>query len=62
VLTVPTQPGWLYRVQNGETLDQIAARTGVNSASIASASGLSAASVSAGDVLLIPDQTVAQSK
>ena len=63
VLTIPAQPGWLYRVQAGETLDQIATRTGVNSDRIASASGLTAASVSTGDVILIPDQSVAgQSK
>jgi putative chitinase len=62
VLTVPDQPGWLYRVQPGETLDQIASRTGISGDSIASASGLSAASVTVGDVLLIPDQSAAQSK
>ena len=60
VLTIPAQPGWLYRVQTGETLDQIAARTGVSGDVIASASGLTAASVSAGDVILIPDQTAAK--
>jgi putative chitinase len=57
VLTIPAQPGWLYRVQSGETLDQIASRTGVSSSTIASASGLTAASIRAGDVILIPDQT-----
>ena len=31
VLTIPNQPGYLYRLQPGETLDQIAARTGVAS-------------------------------
>jgi LysM repeat protein len=59
VLTVPAQPGWLYRVQPGETLDQIAVRTGVAGDRIASASGLSIASVGPGDVLLIPDQSAA---
>jgi LysM repeat protein len=59
VLTIPAQPGWLYRVQSGETLDQISARTGVSTTAIASASGLTAASVRAGDVVLIPDQTAA---
>ncbi|HEY0582318.1 MAG TPA: LysM peptidoglycan-binding domain-containing protein [Chloroflexota bacterium] len=62
VLTVPSQPGWLYRVQPGETLDQIAARSGVAGELIASASALSAASVAPGDVILIPDQSVARSK
>jgi LysM repeat protein len=62
ILTIPAKPGWLYRVQPGETLDQVAARTGVPSGTIASASGLVAASVRSGDVLLIPDQTVALSK
>jgi LysM repeat protein len=60
VLTIPARPGWLYRVQPGETLDQISGRTGVASPTILSASGLSAASV--GDVILIPDQALAQSK
>jgi LysM repeat protein len=62
VLTIPSQPGWLYRVQPGETLDQIAARTGVATEIIASASKLSTDAVRAGDVILIPDQTVARSK
>jgi LysM repeat protein len=59
VLTIPKQPGWLYRVQDGETLDQIAARNDVSSDAIASASGLTAASVNPGDVVLIPDQSQA---
>jgi LysM repeat protein len=58
-LTIPKQPGWLYRVQDGDTLDQIAARNNVSSDAIASASGLTAASVKPGDVLLIPDQAQA---
>ena len=62
VLTVPNQPGWLYRIQPGETLDLIAARTGVATDLIASASSLSTTTVRAGDVILIPDQTVARSK
>jgi spore germination protein len=62
VLTIPAQPGWLYRVQPGETLDQIAARTGVSSTTIASASGLVAASAGPGTVILIPDQVLASSK
>jgi len=63
VLTVPSQPGWLYRVQPGESLDQIAARSGVSVQQIADATGMTAASVSAGDVVLIPDRTaIASSK
>jgi LysM repeat protein len=62
VLTIPAKPGWLYRVQSGETLDQIAARTGVSSTAIVSASGLTAASVRQGDVVLIPDSTQTVSK
>jgi LysM repeat protein len=62
VLTIPAQPGWLYRVQSGETLDQIANRTGVASSVIASASGLTVASIRPGDVILIPDQAAAKSK
>jgi LysM repeat protein len=62
VLTIPIQPGYLYRVKPGETLDQIAARTGVATDLIASASRLSVAIVSAGDVILIPEQLVAKAK
>jgi LysM repeat protein len=62
VLTVPSQPGWLYRVQSGETLDQIAARTGVPSALIASTSKLTVDAVQPGDVILIPDQSSARGK
>jgi LysM repeat protein len=59
VLTIPKQPGWLYRVQDGETLDQIATRNNLSTNDIASASGLTAASVQPGDVLLIPDPSQA---
>jgi LysM repeat protein len=63
VLTVPSEPGWLYRVQPGETLDQVAARSRVSAEQIASASGLSEASVRPGTVLLIPDNaTIALGK
>lgn len=62
VLTIPAHPGWLYRLQPGETLDQVAARTGVASATIASASGLTAASAGPGTVILIPDQAQAIGK
>jgi LysM repeat protein len=55
VLTIPNQPGYLYRMQPGETLDQISARTGVRSDVIASASMLSSATAKSGDVILIPD-------
>ena len=55
VLTIPSQPGYLYRVQPGETLDQIAARVGVSSDRIASASKLPGTTVRSGDVILIPD-------
>jgi spore germination protein len=60
VLTVPIQPGYLYRVQPGETLDQIAARTGLSSETIATASRLSIANVRAGVVILIPEQVAAR--
>lgn len=62
ILTVPAAPGWLYRVQSGETLDQVAARTGISADRIAEASNLTAASVKSGDVILIPDQRQAISK
>jgi LysM repeat protein len=62
VLTIPAQPGWLYRVQAGESLDQIAARTGVATAIIASASNLATDAVRPGDVILIPDQAAVVSK
>jgi LysM repeat protein len=62
VLTIPSQPGSLYRVQPGETLDQIAARTGVTTEIILLASSLSTSSVGPGDVILIPDQSIARSK
>jgi LysM repeat protein len=62
VLTIPSQPGWLYRVQPGETLDQIAARTGIPTQTIASASKLAELTIRAGDVILIPEQTAAHSK
>jgi spore germination protein YaaH len=55
VLTIPSHPGYLYRMQPGETLDQIATRTGVRSDVIASASLLGNAPAKSGDVLLIPD-------
>jgi LysM repeat protein len=54
VLTIPSQPGYLYRVQPGETLDQIAARAGVSVDSIAAASQLTSTTVRGGEVLLIP--------
>jgi LysM repeat protein len=62
VLTVPAQPGYLYRLQPGETLELIAARTGVAVEIIASASNLSSAAARSGDVLLIPDQRQAGAK
>jgi len=62
VLTIPSQPGWLYRVQPGETLTQIAARTGVATEIIQSASNLATASVRPGDVILIPEQTIGAGK
>lgn len=62
VLTIPTQPGWLYRVQPGESLTQIAARTGVATDIILSASNFPSDTVRAGDVILIPDQAVAFGK
>jgi LysM repeat protein len=62
VLTIPIQPGWLYRVQPGETLDQIAARTGVATEIIVSASKLAVDTVRPGDVILIPDQASAAVK
>lgn len=62
VLTIPNQPGYLYRVQPGETLDQIAARTGVPSDTIATVSRLTIASIRPGDVILIPDLTAAKAK
>ncbi len=62
MLTIPNQPGWLYRVQSGETLGQIAARTGVSTEIILSASELGTDSVRPGDVILIPDQAVAGGK
>jgi LysM repeat protein len=55
VLTIPNQPGYLYRMQPGETLDQISARTGVRSDVIASASMLGSVTAKSGDVILIPD-------
>ncbi|MCA1645131.1 MAG: LysM peptidoglycan-binding domain-containing protein [Chloroflexi bacterium] len=59
VLTIPRQPGWLYRVEPGESLDQIAARTRVPTEIILSASNVATGTVNAGDVILIPDQTSA---
>jgi hypothetical protein len=47
-------------VQPGESIDQIAARSGVPAQTILAASGLTAASV--GDVVLIPDQAAAVGK
>jgi LysM repeat protein len=61
-LTIPKQPGWLYRVQDGETLDQIAARNNLSTNDIASASGLTGASVQPGDLLLIPDPSQAAAR
>ena len=62
VLTIPNQTGWLYRIQPGETLNQIASRTGVPTEIIVSASMLSGELVQAGDVILIPEQRVTKSK
>jgi len=62
LLTIPNQAGYLYRVQPGETLDQIAARTGVTTDIIVSASDLPAAMVRAGDVILIPEHAVVSRK
>ena len=62
VLTIPSQPGWLYRVQPGETLDQIASRTGIATDIIVSASHLPGAMVQAGDVILIPERAIASRK
>ena len=62
MLTIPNQPGYLYRLQPGETLDQIAARTGVASDVIASASMLTNGTARAGDVILIPDLTFVPGK
>lgn len=63
VLTVPIEPGYLYRVQPGETLDQIAARTGVSSQIILSASQVATTdNVQPGDVILIPDQSFVAGK
>jgi LysM repeat protein len=49
-------------VQPGETIELIAARTGVPSDRIVSASNLSSPGARAGDVILIPDSTVALAK
>jgi LysM repeat protein len=57
VLTIPNQPGSLYRLQPGETLDQVAARTGVSTDLIAAASNLTTDTARAGDVILIPDHS-----
>ena len=62
MLTIPEQPGYLYRVQPGETLEQIAARTGVPPDTIASVSRVDGASVRAGDVVLIPDLAAGKTK
>lgn len=62
LLTIPNQAGYLYRVQPGETLDQIATRTGVATDIIVSASDLPGAMVQAGDVILIPEHPAGSSK
>jgi LysM repeat protein len=62
VLTIPKEPGSLYRVQPGETLEMIAARTGVPVEIIASASSLPNTSVQPGEVILIPDQAAAKNQ
>jgi len=54
LLTIPNQSGSLYRVQPGETLDQIAARTGRSMSQLQTAQQPAPASVVPGDVLLIP--------
>jgi LysM repeat protein len=62
VLTIPSQPGSLYRVQPGETLDQIAARTGVPTDIIVAASKLPTDQVRPGEVILIPDRSFGAAK
>jgi LysM repeat protein len=55
VLTVPKQAGTLVRVQPGESMDQIAARTGHSVEELETANDMQAASVKSGYVLLVPD-------
>jgi LysM repeat protein len=55
VLTVPKQAGTLVRVQPGESMDQIAARTGHSVEELETANDMQAASVKTGYVLLVPD-------
>ncbi len=57
VLTVPKQAGTLVRVQPGESMDQIAARTGRSVEDLETANDMQAASVKSGYVLLVPDST-----
>ena len=57
VLTVPKQAGTLVRVQPGESMDQIAARTGHSVEDLETANDLQAASVKTGYVLLVPDSS-----
>jgi LysM repeat protein len=59
VLTIPAQPGTLYRVQQGDTLETISSRTGISVEDIVSASQLQTASVRPGDVVLLPDRSPA---
>jgi LysM repeat protein len=55
LLTVPKQAGTLVRVQPGESMDQIAARTGHSVQDLETVNDLQAASVKSGYVLLVPD-------
>ena len=57
VLTVPKQAGTLVRVQPGESMDQIAARTGHSVEDLETANDMQAASVKSGYVLLVPDSS-----
>ena len=60
LLTIPRVPGKLYRVQSGETLEQVAAMWGTTSPLLASVNAVSG-TLQAGDVLLIPDHATAAS-
>jgi LysM repeat protein len=56
VLTIPRDSGWLYRVQQGDTLDLISMRFTVPVDVLLAANNLVAPSVRPGELVFIPDR------
>ena len=62
VLNIPRESGFLYRVQPGEPLVQIAARFGTTTDDLVQAGLLSSATVRPGDLIFIPNRLLSFAK